>query len=424
MRYISIIILCTYLLEEMPKFCLFCFCHYMNTDLQLKEAQFTKRTKLRKAVLIPWPVHPSASLLCLPSLLWFFSIKLHVCFIFRMASRAPAANDDSDDDVVVVTPPASLSGKRSAVWAYFTPDDSKSNWVNCDLCHIKKRIKVADSSTSNLWSHLRAYHPTEYATSENKKIPSAQASNATKAGLRDHSQPKITTSFQQNTPFSYDSKEWKTVTDKLSVMVAKLMLPFSIVDGPEFVEFVKSLNARYKVPSRKYISDTAIPKKYNEMKAKVISDLKTSDSISLTTDAWSSNTMDSYLSLTAHFITPSWKLQTYCLRTIYMPESHTGENLAAMIRNILKEYDVTLDRVVSITTDSGRNMVKACDELTPIVRVPCFGHILHNSVNNATKDENIAGTLKSVRSIVTTFSHSGKWVTLICTYSFIADMMW
>ena len=110
-----------------------------------------------------------------------------------------------------------------------------------------------------------------------------------------------------------------------------------------------------------------------------------------------------------HFITPTWKLQAYCLRIIYMPESHSGENLAAMIRNILREYDITLDRVVSITTDSGRNMVKACDEFDSLVRVPCFGHILHNSVNNSTnKDQKLTETLKAVRSIVTTFSHSGK----------------
>ena len=318
---------------------------------------------------------------------------------------------------MVVTSPAVLFSKeRSAVWAYFTPIPTKTDWATCDLCKLSHvKIHTPDSSTSNLWSHLQSHHPSEYAVSESKKLrkPQAKAAENTSKGKSNNNsqsqaQPKINTAFENNTPFPYESLQWKTITDKLTTMVAKLMLPFSIVDDPTFKDFVNSLNVRYTVPSRKYLSKTAIPKKYNEMKMKVIRELKDCGSISLTTDAWSSNTMDPYLSLTAHFISPTWKLRTYCLRTIYMPESHTGENLAAMIRTILREYDITLDRVVSITTDSGRNMVKACDELSSIVRVPCFGHILHNSVNNATKHPDMAQTLKSIRSIVTTFSHSGK----------------
>ena len=268
-----------------------------------------------------------------------------------------------------------------------------------------------------MWSHLERYHPLEFATIKKTPTPdAAKAKDSSKettpvsSGKRKKldDQPRIYSSFENQTPFAYDSKQWTDITDKLTIMIAKLMLPFSLVDSTEFRDFVGSLNPRYRVPSREYISDTAIPKKYNQMKAIVMSDLQKANGISLTTDAWSSNTMDPYLSLTVHFITPSWTLQTYCLRTIYMPESHTGENLAVMIRNILREYEVTLDRVVSITTDSGRNMVKACDELTSLTRVPCFGHILHNAINFGTKDDKVESTLKSVRSVVTAFSHSGK----------------
>lgn len=198
------------------------------------------------------------------------------------------------------------------------------------------------------------------------------------------------------------------VTEKLTVMIAKLMLPFSIVDEPEFIEFVQTLDPKYRPPDRKYISKVAIPGKHNEVKEKVKDAVKKAKYLSITSDAWSSPTMESFLSLTAHYITPNWNLQSYCLRTIYMgSHSHTGENIAAMLRGILKEYDIYLDNVVSITTDSGSNMLKACEELK-ITRIPCYGHIQHNAVNNNTKQESVAAMVKGVKAIVCTFSHSGK----------------
>ena len=170
-----------------------------------------------------------------------------------------------------------------------------------------------------MWSHLERYHPLEFATIKKTPTPNAaKAKDSSKettpvsSGKRKKldDQPRIYSSFENQTPFAYDSKQWTDITDKLTIMIAKLMLPFSLVDSTEFRDFVGSLNPRYRVPSREYISDTAIPKKYNQMKAIVMSDLQKANGISLTTDAWSSNTMDPYLSLTVHFITPSWTLQT------------------------------------------------------------------------------------------------------------------
>lgn len=261
-------------------------------------------------------------------------------------------------------------------------------------------------------SHLRISHPNEFLSlnpkttsfvSTTPKVDKVQ--EPTKFPASD--QPRITNLLERRTPYAKDSRRQKAITDKLTLMIAKLMLPFSIVDEPEFRDFVGELDQRYTVPSRKYISDVAIPSKYNEVKARVLGDLKQAKHVSCTTDGWTSHTMDPYLSLTVHFITPSWQLKTYCLRTIYMPESHTGQNVSQMITNILREYDIHLIDVTSITTDSGANMVKACDDLE-VVRVPCFGHILHNAINTSIKDPKLVEAIKGVRSIVTTFSHSGR----------------
>lgn len=316
---------------------------------------------------------------------------------------------DSDDDIVELAAPviSSTASKRSAIWAFFSQQIDEKNWATCDLCApLERKLSTADSTTSNMWAHLRTTHPHEYSLSASKRCK-VQSGLTAKKKSTSSAQPQITVAFERMTSYKRESKKWKTVTDKLTTMIAQLMLPFSIVEEPAFKDLIHELDPRYCPPDRKYISNTAIPNKFNEVKSRVMGDLKDAQCVSLTTDAWSSSTMEPFLSLTVHYITPTWNLQSFCLRTIYLPQSHTGENIAAMLRNVLREYNIQLENCVSITTDSGSNMVKACKEL-PMVRIPCFGHILHNSICTSTKQDKVTETLKGVRSVVTTFSHSGK----------------
>jgi len=50
--------------------------------------------------------------------------------------------------------------------------------------------------------------------------------------------------------------------------------------------------------------------------------------ICCTTDGWTSISMESYIVVTAHFLTHDWKMQGLVIAFDGMEESHTGENLA------------------------------------------------------------------------------------------------
>ena len=72
------------------------------------------------------------------------------------------------------------------------------------------------------------------------------AENTSKANNTTYSQPQqaqpnITTTFEKNTQFPYESPQWKNITDKLTTTVAKLMLPVSIVDDPAFLSTLSIL---------------------------------------------------------------------------------------------------------------------------------------------------------------------------------------
>lgn len=293
----------------------------------------------------------------------------------------------------------------------------------CDLCLPDiKEVKTKDSSTSNLKTHLLHNHPAAHAELENKsakgqhsvtETPSISTSSITSSKKRkcnsgSSTQPTITQAVSWMTKYKLDSSKHKAITSKITILLAKQMLPPLLVDSAEWIDLLHELNPQYVCPGRKHFSNTAIPTLYTEVKSVVMGDLKTASGISCTTDGWSSITTDPYLSLTVHFLTPSYVLRSYCLRTIYLPESHTAENVAAMLRSVLAEYDLHIQDVTTFTTDNGANM-KAAIRVLDVVRIPCFGHVLHNAINKSLEgEEKIGNMLKVCRTLVSTMHHSFK----------------
>ena len=288
--------------------------------------------------------------------------------------------------------------------------------MRCDLCLPDiKEVKTKDSSTSNLKTHLFHNHPAAHADLHNKVAKGSSDSPFTptessqaKKRKAVSSQPTITEAIARYTKYTTDSVKHKNITSKITLLLVKQMLPPSLVESQEWTDLLHELNPQYVCPSRKHFSDNAIPSLYSQVKSVVMSDLKTAAGISCTTDGWSSVTTDPYVSLTVHFLTPTYMLRSYCLRTIYLPESHTAENIAAMIRSVLAEHDLCINDITTFTTDNGANM-RAAVRVLDVIRVPCFGHVLHNSINKSLEgEEKIDTMLKDCRTIVSTLHHSFK----------------
>lgn len=88
--------------------------------------------------------------------------------------------------------------------------------------------------------------------------------------------------------------------------------------------FGVKLNSKYNLPSRKYFTETKIPKLYNETKDMIVKP-KLSEVMHFpaTTDLWTSRANHPYLSLTVHLVSSSWDLQTFTLETVLLLEDHT-----------------------------------------------------------------------------------------------------
>ena len=80
------------------------------------------------------------------------------------------------------------------------------------------------------------------------------------------------------------------------------------------------------------------------------------------TDIWTSRTVQSYITVTVHFLTEDWILDSRVLVTHEMMERHTGVNIAECLREIAKDWNLD-NKVVAVVHDNASNMVLACDLL-------------------------------------------------------------
>ncbi|KAK7176491.1 hypothetical protein R3I93_000658 [Phoxinus phoxinus] len=102
--------------------------------------------------------------------------------------------------------------------------------------------------------------------------------------------------------------------------------------------------------------------------------------IALTTDGWTSLATEAYVTVTAHFIDDDWELKDVILKTAEAQKSHTAENVTECISNILGEYSVSRESVLSITTDNAANYINAVERHLQAVNVPCMAHTINLAV--------------------------------------------
>lgn len=125
--------------------------------------------------------------------------------------------------------------------------------------------------------------------------------------------------------------------------------------------------------------------------------------VGITHDMWTSNATEGYGTVTAHFISKSWELETFVLQTRVLAEAHTSENLARDLRCIKDEWGLP-DKIIA-TTDNASNEVKAF-EILKWPRLSCIGHNLNLAVTAALKCDEVDKIITRCRKVVAYFHRS------------------
>lgn len=106
--------------------------------------------------------------------------------------------------------------------------------------------------------------------------------------------------------------------------------PFKIVEDDgfqRFCTFLNGLNSRFRITERTRLSKQVaqLNKAVSiSVKHKLIDEM---DWFSITTDIWTSRTMESFMAVTIHYLDPDFNMKEFVLEVRQFSESHTGDNI-------------------------------------------------------------------------------------------------
>ena len=141
-------------------------------------------------------------------------------------------------------------------------------------------------------------------------------------------------------------------------MLAIDMQPGSIVEDKGLQEFLKVIDPKYIPPSHCTIMRDHMPGLCKNATEELHSHLMKVEYCSITTDLWTSQATMGYVTVTCHFLTDDWELKSVVLDTAQIQDSHTAENIGALLLSITDKWGIT-DKLCCAVTDNASNIVAA-----------------------------------------------------------------
>ena len=83
-------------------------------------------------------------------------------------------------------------------------------------------------------------------------------------------------------------------------LVTTDLQPLTIVENKGFRKLLTEIDPRYEMVSRKRLTQQLLPEKYNAEKANLMQEMDGVEYIAVTTDCWTSQQTEGYMTVTAH----------------------------------------------------------------------------------------------------------------------------
>jgi len=198
------------------------------------------------------------------------------------------------------------------------------------------------------------------------------------------------------------------------LLIAKMIIvheySFRMVEHKWFNVLMRWMNSNYEWIGRKTIKNECM-QIFEFEKDQLKKSLREADSISLTTDLWTSNQNIQYMCLVAHYTDVNWILQCRVLNFVELDPPHTGLVIANAVFDCLLEWKIE-DKIMSITLDNASNNDGAITNLKAKLlarkntkfdpsyfHVRCAAHIVNLVVNDGlqpieTLISNLRNTMK------------------------------
>lgn len=223
--------------------------------------------------------------------------------------------------------------KYSEIWNHFNATSEKK--AKCKYCD--SQISIAGGPCGNLSRHITRKHPTVKITLERQAalplvVLEHNELSISAQDTESHTQPPISQFLKRPPPI----RKVTEIDKQVLKMVAKGHHALRIVEEPEFKKLISLVSncPGYMLPSRKSLTYNLLPGAYTELVNEIKSEIQKASAICLTTDAWTSQTNQSYMAVTAHFIDEETKLQSKLLCCEEFSEKHSAANLTLFLKKV------------------------------------------------------------------------------------------
>ncbi|XP_025815518.1 zinc finger BED domain-containing protein RICESLEEPER 2-like [Panicum hallii] len=211
---------------------------------------------------------------------------------------------------------------------------------------------------------------------------------------------------------------WRFDQDELRAAFAEMVIedeqPFCFGEKPGLRKFMAKACPRFQLPSRRTCTRDTV-RCYFQEKAKLKKFFKDScQRVCLTTDCWTSQQQDGYMTVTASFIDDNLKMHKKVIG-FFMVKGHKGDDIGKNVIRCMTEWG--LDRVMTITVDnasandtgigylrrqlSGTNIANG-----KYLHMRCAAHIVNLIVQDGLKEVDLS--VKRVRAAVRYIRNGGS----------------
>jgi hypothetical protein len=172
--------------------------------------------------------------------------------------------------------------------------------------------------------------------------------------------------LQYNSDGSIHTWEYKldVARRELCRLIARLDLPLGFGFEDAFEEYIQCAHNPCFAKVSRQTTTRDLEKYFLERRYSLIECLKSVSSVCITSDIWSGNAKEDYLSVVIHFISADWELEKRVIGLRLIDVSHTGVNIAERVEAVVTEFGLK-DKVFSVTLDNASSNASAMAKLIP-----------------------------------------------------------
>jgi hypothetical protein len=277
----------------------------------------------------------------------------------------------------------------SPIWLHRTPVDTINGlcW-KCNLCpSYKGLLQVNAGGTGATFRHMKNQHQITIQTTKqlevDKRIKELKGMDAW-----------VTTSKKRKATEQPSELNEHVLRELVGRWFVADNIPPNMVQSPSFRQLLRYINPATDdlIPTSSTTITSDLQKSFTAKKDIVRTALQSSISrIHITPDNWTSSNNYGVIGIVAHFVSEDQGLQHLVLALKELQGAHTGENMAAVLLEVIEDYGITSKTGYIMADNAGNNntMVRELESLLKALeldwkalhyRLRCNGHVINLTV--------------------------------------------